>query len=148
MRAQLLSGVWLFAIPQAVCSPPGSSVHGILQARILEWVAISSSRGSSQHRDQTCVYHVSCIAGRFFTAEPLGKSLMVLDIAIKSWSINCSFQNPGRVSFKRGPQDSVFIHSWCHFPGRKLRFSLSNLDSHFLTGVEIVKSSDRVETQL
>ena len=35
------------------CSPPGSSVHGILQARILEWVAISFSRGSSQPRDQT-----------------------------------------------------------------------------------------------
>ena len=35
------------------CSPPGSSVHGILQARILEWVAIPSSRGSSQPRDQT-----------------------------------------------------------------------------------------------
>ena len=40
------------------CSLPGSSVHGIFQARILEWVAISSSRGSSQLRDQT---HVSCI---------------------------------------------------------------------------------------
>ena len=39
-------------------SPPGSSVHGISQARILEWVAISYSRGSSQSRDQT---HVSCI---------------------------------------------------------------------------------------
>ena len=35
------------------CSPPGSSVHGILQARILEWVATPSSRGSSQPRDQT-----------------------------------------------------------------------------------------------
>ena len=34
------------------CSPPGSSVHGILQARILEWVAISFSRGSSRPRDQ------------------------------------------------------------------------------------------------
>ena len=45
-------------------SPPGSSVHGIVQARILEWVAISSSRGSSQPRDQT---QVSCIAGRCFT---------------------------------------------------------------------------------
>ena len=45
------------------CSLPGSSVHGILQARILEWVAIPSSRGSSQPRDQT---QVSCIAGRFF----------------------------------------------------------------------------------
>ena len=38
------------------CSPPGSFVHGILQARVLEWVSISSSRGSSQPRDQT---HVS-----------------------------------------------------------------------------------------
>ena len=40
------------------CSPPGSSVHGIPQARILEWVAISFSKGSSQPRDQT---HVSRI---------------------------------------------------------------------------------------
>ena len=45
------------------CSPPGSSVHGILQARILEWVAISFSRGSSRPRDQTWV---SCIGGRRF----------------------------------------------------------------------------------
>ena len=46
------------------CSPPGSFVHGILQARILEWVAISFSRGSSWPRDRT---QVSCTAGRFFT---------------------------------------------------------------------------------
>ena len=46
------------------CSLPGSSVHGILQARILEWVAIPFSRGSSQPKDQAWV---SCIAGRFFT---------------------------------------------------------------------------------
>ena len=37
------------------CSPPGSYVHGILQAIILEWIAISYSRGSSRPRDQTCV---------------------------------------------------------------------------------------------
>ena len=48
------------------CSLPGSSVHGILQARILEWVAISSSRGSSWPREWT---RVSCSAGRFFTVE-------------------------------------------------------------------------------
>ena len=41
------------------CSPPGSSVHGIIQARILEWVAVSSSRGPPQPRDQT---HVSCVS--------------------------------------------------------------------------------------
>ena len=45
-------------------SPPGSSVHGVLQARILEWVAIPFSRRSSQPRDGT---QVSYIAGRFFT---------------------------------------------------------------------------------
>ena len=45
-------------------SPPGFSVHGILQARILEWVAIPFSRGSSPPRGQTWV---SCIAGRFST---------------------------------------------------------------------------------
>ena len=46
------------------CSPPGSSVHGVFSARMLEWVAISSARGSSWSRDWTCV---SWIAGRFFT---------------------------------------------------------------------------------
>ena len=46
------------------CNPPGSSVHEIFQARILEWVAISFSRGSSQPRDRT---RVSCTAGKFFT---------------------------------------------------------------------------------
>ena len=57
------------------CSPPGSSVHGILQARIVEWVAMPSSRGSSGPRDQTCV---SCIAGGFFTvwAKVLNKCLL------------------------------------------------------------------------
>ena len=55
------------------CSPPGSSVYEILQARILEWVAISSSRGSSQPRDQT---HVSYIAGRCFISETSGKPFM------------------------------------------------------------------------
>ena len=53
------------------CNPPdSSSVHGILQARILEWVAIPFSKGSSQLRNQT---QVSCIAGRFFTTEQYGK---------------------------------------------------------------------------
>ena len=53
-------------------SPPGSSVYGILQAGILEWVAISYSRGSSQPRDRT---YVSCLSGRFFTTGFPGKTL-------------------------------------------------------------------------
>ena len=43
------------------CSPPGSSVHGILQARPLEWVAMPSSRGSSWPRDRTHISYISCI---------------------------------------------------------------------------------------
>ena len=53
------------------CSPPGSSVHGILQARTLEWVAISFSRGSSWPRNQT---QVSCTAGSLLPTELQGKS--------------------------------------------------------------------------
>ena len=52
------------------CSPPGSSVHGVSQARILEWVVISFSRGSSRPRDQTGIF---CLAGEFFTKELSGK---------------------------------------------------------------------------
>ena len=51
----LQSHVRLFCDPMD-CSPPGSSVHGILQARILEWVTISFFRGSSQPRDGTCIF--------------------------------------------------------------------------------------------
>ena len=58
------------------CTPPGSSVHGMLQVRILEWVAMPSSRGSSGPRDRTCISFNSCIAGRFFSTEPLSPEPM------------------------------------------------------------------------
>ena len=57
------------------CSFPGSWVHGILQAKILECVAISFSRGSLKPRDQT---QVSCIAGRFFTIWATREALLCL----------------------------------------------------------------------
>ena len=60
-------------------SPPGSCVHGILQTRILEWVTIPFSKGSSQPRDQI---QVSCIAGRFFTTWATGKSHWTLILKI------------------------------------------------------------------
>ena len=69
MKVIVAQSCWTLCNPMD-CSPPGSSVHGILQARILEWVAISFSWGSSRQRDQTWV---SWIAGRFFTSEPPGK---------------------------------------------------------------------------
>ena len=63
--AQLLSHDWLFETLMD-CSPLGSSVHGIFPARILEWVAISSSRGSSWPSDQPTS---PALADRFFTTE-------------------------------------------------------------------------------
>ena len=57
------------------CSPAASSVHGISQARILEWVAISFSRGSSQPRDRTWV---SRIANMFFTIRAIREALRLL----------------------------------------------------------------------
>ena len=62
VKVKSLSPVGLFVT--RVYSLPHSSIHGIFQARILEWVAISFCRGSSQHRDQTRVSHIE---GRFFT---------------------------------------------------------------------------------
>ena len=70
-----LSHVWVFCDPMD-CSPPGSSVHGILQTRIPERVAISFSRGYSQPRDWI---HVSCIAGELFPTKPPGKTLYTIE---------------------------------------------------------------------
>ena len=56
--------------------PPGSSVHGIFQARILEWVAMPSSRGSSQPRDQTQGSLMSpALAGGFFSTSAIWEAL-------------------------------------------------------------------------
>ena len=63
------------------CSPPASSVHGILQARVREWVAIPFSRGSSQLRDGTWV---SCIAGRFFTTWATREALVNTDYSFSA----------------------------------------------------------------
>ena len=57
---QWFSHVWLVTSLSDPCSPPGSSVRGIFQVRILEWVALSFSRRSSWPRDWTCIPFVSC----------------------------------------------------------------------------------------
>ena len=66
------SCIWLCATLW-IKSLPGSSVHRILQAGVLEWAAMPSSRGSSRPRDGAHITCGSCLAGRFFTAEPPGK---------------------------------------------------------------------------
>ena len=74
------------------CSPPGSSVHGILQERILQWVAMPFSRGSSQLRDQTQVSH---IAGRLFIVYPPVKPGILL-VAVNHVNMDSSFYSLSR----------------------------------------------------
>ena len=77
LHHETLATCWMYSccLIAVFCDPvgynlPGSSVLGISQAGILEWIAISFSRESSQSRDRT---HISCMADRFFTTEPPGK---------------------------------------------------------------------------
>ena len=93
--AQTLSHVQFFCDP-VDCSLSGSSVHGILQARILEWVAISSSRGFSQPRDQTCVSCVSpALQAGSLPLAPPGKSQKPLIISGGSvLFLPCPVQQP------------------------------------------------------
>ena len=74
-----------------LCDPMDHTVDGILQARILEWVAIPFSRGSSQRRDQT---QVSCIAGRFFTSWATRAAYIYTPLLIKlkhfGWTLTCN----------------------------------------------------------
>ena len=86
------------------CSPPGSSVCGILQARILEWIAIPFSRGSSQPRDRTLV---SCIIGRFFTIQATWEANEAQSLLeVESFTI---LNPPGSNQFMSCPQQP------CHF---------------------------------
>ena len=88
----MLSHVQLF-VTLIDCSPPCSSVHGILQAGILEWVAISSSRGSSWPRDRT---NVSCISyiGRqiIYPRDTWGAHVHYTNILCTSQNIHMKFQ--------------------------------------------------------
>ena len=77
------------------CSPPGSSAHGVLHARILEWVALHSSRGSSWPRDQTHISYVSCIGKWVFyhwaTREVHILSIITLSLSLVMFSWLCQF---------------------------------------------------------
>ena len=73
------------------CSPPGYSVHGIPQTRMLEWVVMSFSRGSSQTRDRT---QVSYIASDSLPSEPPGKPALELKSESESHSVLCNSLQP------------------------------------------------------
>ena len=85
------------------CSPRGSSVHGILQARILEWIAISPSRGSSQPRDRT---GISCTAGRFFTDWATREAIICADCGS-----NVSLVYKASASLVSASEDRTVPHS-------------------------------------
>ena len=108
------------------CSPPGSSVHWILQAIILEWVTISSSRGSSKHKDQIQVSHIT---GGFFTVWANREAHWVTWGAPKKRSVQFShsvvsnsLQPPGLQHARPpcpSPTPGVYSNScplswWCH----------------------------------
>ena len=94
-------------------SLPGSSVHGILQARILEWVAIPSSRDLPNPTYVSCG---SCIAGRVFTTEPSRKP-------------QCrAYLERNRILTKSSPSPVCFILSCILYEGRKQREDETNQD--------------------
>ena len=112
------------------CSPPGSSVHGIFQARILECVAISCSRGSSRHRDWThvyCIFHVSlmgCLGSSLLTGGHF-KFLLEVDELLSNRLIAKTKSDLGSGRFVMGNQTgktvcrhadrvSAGVRDWLH----------------------------------
>ena len=87
----------------------GSSVHGISQARILEWVVISSYRGSSQPRDWTHISCISCIAGGFFTGWAINS-----DTNIATWLKTAVSVNS--IVLMNGLYQQVFISRYFSLP--------------------------------
>ena len=100
------------------CNLPGSSVHGILQARILGWVAIPFSRGSSWPRESSRCRGwtwVSCIAGKCFTVWPPGKLLIMVYNVIETIKLNTymkvHIQNKNEYVRGRGKKFSLIFNN-------------------------------------
>ena len=92
------------------CNPSGSSVHGILQARVLEWVVIPFSRESSQARDRT---RVSCISGSLLTTEPPGKPIYSLSVLCKLTVLRFPRGDFGRKGKAREAKPPHFNDFYC-----------------------------------
>ena len=71
------------------CSPPGSFLHGVLQARILEWVAVTSSRASFRSRDRIAIFWSPALAGGFFTTSTPGKPVCAEQHCRVTQSLSC-----------------------------------------------------------
>ena len=99
------------------CSPPGSSVHGIFQARMLEWVAISFSRGSSS-KDQTWIACYSCIGRRILShcttweASGMGLANVKCPYPPEKWSSGIGRSRLCPISASRGVRDCDWLSHW------------------------------------
>ena len=124
------------------CSPPGSSVHGIFQANLLEWIAISFSRGSSRPRNPT---RVSCIVGRFFTdwrMESENESCLVVSDSLwpqglySSWNSLGQNTGVGSLSLLQGIFPTQGLN-----PGlrhcRQILYQLIHKGSHYIIFTEV-----------
>ena len=94
------------------CSPPGSTVHGILQARILEWVAMPFSRGSSWPRNRT---QVSCIAGSFLTNWAMREALNS-GLSFKDACVLVSILGRQHTPSPKEQTYSLLRAEWCSSP--------------------------------
>ena len=144
----------------AYCSSSGSSVYGILQARILEWVAIPFFRRSSQPRDRTQVSWVSCIAGRFLTIWATRESQCLRrPELIPSQLQGC--RNPSCVSLNiyflswltcSSLEKEMATHSsilawkiaWMEEPGRLLSMGSQRVGHDWMTSLSLVHVGARV----
>ena len=108
------------------CSPPVSSVHGILQARILKWISISSFRGSSRPRNQTSISCISCITGGFFNplshqgspwagGDVYACSDLCADVQKVKWSPGASWHKHWRETLSQASAE-------CKYNRQSLRF--------------------------
>ena len=84
------------------CSPPGSAVHGILQAGILEWVAMPSSRESSRPRDGTLVSYASCIEGGFVSTSATHLCAYIQRLILSDWLTEVGKSYTCRVGWQPG----------------------------------------------
>ena len=116
------------------CSLPASSVNVILQARILEWVAMLSSRGSSLPRDWIWVSWVFCIAGGFFTTQPPGKQ--ETDLLFFNSSVWCWGETQNNPVLVKGPllyQSVVASPHWEEWESQGKLFS-KEVETHLEMG--------------
>ena len=114
-------------------SLPGSSVYGIFQARILEWVAISSSSESSHPRDWTCV---SCVAGGFFIYWAIRESYIIPSTFTNWHSLWKEHSFFSHINYQYGLTDSYFMQ------GFKIHFAILILNAqifHYLATVSPFK---------